>query len=109
MGASDTPRPGKYGHNRPWYNLFLFEFIGWIYFFTAFKLSNFEIRVGLSDEPADNGICHKQFDVMEPLVQNITCSRELYGNWVSINKTHSGDGVASIVLMEVRVYGSKSK
>ena len=69
-----------------------------------YKLYNFEIRVGESDEIGNNEICHKQLDFMVPLQKNITCSRAIYGNWVSINKTDTELDIESLTLIEVRAF-----
>ena len=66
-------------------------------------------RVGESDELENNGICHKQFGFMDFLQQNLLCSHELYGDWVSINRTDTPFANEHLVLVEVRVFGNKCK
>ena len=66
---------------------------------------NFEIRVGESDEPGNNDVCHKQQDFMHSLQANITCSREIYGDWVSINSTDTESVDEILAFLEVRVFG----
>ena len=90
--------------------------LAWIYlclphecYFTAFWLDNFEIRVGESDAIGSNAICHKQVNILAPAKANITCSRKLYGDWVSINKTGTQLVTECLVLVEVRVFESSSK
>ena len=73
--------------------------------FAVCWMYNFEIRVGKSDELGNNDICHKQIDCMDSVQANITCSRELYGNWVSINSTLTESGVSRMAFTEVRVFG----
>ena len=77
--------------------------------FTGYWVENFEIRVGESDDIGSNEICHKQLNIMDFVQENITCSRQIYGDWVSINKTHNGVyDQEFITLPEVRVFGSES-
>ena len=75
--------------------------------FTDWWLYNFEIRVGGSEELGDNDICHKQFEVVDSVLTNITCSPELYGDWVSINKTEILPAKAALALIEIQIFGSK--
>ena len=77
--------------------------------FAAYWLYNFEIRVGQSDELGNNDICHKQSEVVDSVETRITCSRDLYGDWVSINKTEIPPAKSYLVLEEVRVFGSTCK
>ena len=67
-------------------------------------MHNVEIRVGNSDDLGDNEICHKQFDFMDSPQANITCSRDLYGDWVSGNSTATGLASDVLALKEVRVF-----
>ena len=66
---------------------------------------NFEIRVGQNEELGNNDVCHKQLDFMDSLQANITCPRELYGDWVSINSTDTESEDEILSFIEVRVFG----
>ena len=46
---------------------------------------------------------------MDSVQTTIMCSRELYGDWVSINKTAVESAKTSLVFVEVRVFGVSSK
>ena len=72
--------------------------------FTEYWMYNFEIRVGESKELGHNDVCHKQLDFMDSLQANITCSRELYGDWVSINSTDTEYVAEILAFLEVRVF-----
>ena len=76
-------------------------------YFADYWVHNFEIRVGKSGDLGDNEICHKQFDFMDSLQANITCSRDLYGDWVSVNSTATELASDVLALKEVRVFGGK--
>ena len=70
-------------------------------------VENFEIRVGENADIGSNEICHKQLDATDSIKANITCSREFYGDFVSINKTAlAGGRVEYLILAEVQVFGS---
>ena len=95
--------------------------VGWKYLPSIYKLliilrigqrlRNFEIRIGMDrDEIGKNAICYKQSESMEPdVVRNFTCYRELFGNWVSINKTEPEVWFRPLHFREVRVFGTSSK
>ena len=73
---------------------------------SGWRLANFEIRVGLDGtDLGNNAICYKQ---LESMVQGATvkfkCQEELYGSWVSVNKSSSDSGELNLQLLEVRVY-----
>ena len=71
---------------------------------------NFEIRVGNDGtEIGNNPICYKQFEVMTFGVVNFSCSQNVFGAWVSINKSPTDVFTECLVIQEVRIYGSKSK
>ena len=74
--------------------------------FSGVRLRNFEIRVGAdSEDLGNNPICYEQqSSVPEGATKNFSCTRELYGNWVSVNKS-SIDETDLVQLREVRVYG----
>ena len=76
-------------------------------YFTVYWLGNFEIRVGRSSNLGNNELCHKQLDPMDVAQANITCSRDVYGDWVSINKTRTQTTADNMALGEVRVFGSE--
>ena len=73
--------------------------------FTEYWMYNFEIRVGDSEELGNNDVCHKQLDFMDSLQANITCSCELYGDWVSLNSTDTASEDEILAFLEVRVFG----
>ena len=73
--------------------------------FSEYWMYNFEIRVGENKELGSNDVCHKQLDYMDSLQANITCSRELYGDWVSINSTDTESVAEILAFREVRVFG----
>ena len=77
--------------------------------FAAYWLYNFEVRVGENEELGNNDICYKQLEVVDSFETTIKCSREVYGDWVSINKTEIPPHKAYLVLVEVRVFGSTCK
>ena len=71
---------------------------------------NFEIRVGNNGtEIGNNPICYKQFEVMTFGAVNFSCSQNVFGAWVSINKSSTNVFTECLVIQEVRIYGSKSK
>ena len=43
---------------------------------------------------------------MDRLRQILSCSNELYGDWVSINRTDTPFANEHLVLVEVRVFGN---
>ena len=50
---------------------------------------------------------------MEPMAKGITksfaCPYQIFGSWISINKTSDGKLMAPLHVHEVRVYGGKYK
>ena len=44
---------------------------------------------------------------MDVIQANITCSRNIYGDWVSFNKTDTKTAADNMALREVRVFGSE--
>ena len=79
------------------------------WYFTDYWLENFEIRVGESDVIGNNDICYKQLVKLDIAQTNLTCSRALYGNWVSVNQSGADPGEEDLVLAEIRVFGSSSQ
>ena len=73
--------------------------VGW-------RLKNFEIRVGLDGTNlGNNAVCYKQMEGMEAgATIKFKCGQELYGSWVSVNKTTSVPNHEYLQLVEVRVY-----
>ena len=65
---------------------------------------NFEIRVGEDEEIGNNPICFKQIPRMSIRLTNFTCSPNLFGDWVSINKSSNDPGNKNLLLREVRVF-----
>ena len=78
-------------------------------FHEGFRLRNFEIRVGMdSDHLGNNAVCYKQIESMESgQVKKFTCNQELFGDWVSINKTETQSGWQHLHFREIDVFGSK--
>ena len=76
-------------------------------YFTEYRVHNFEIRVGENEDLEKNYICYKQFEFMLSVASNISCPEELYGDWISINKTATPYADEPLSLTEVRVFGSK--
>ena len=70
------------------------------------RLRNFGVRVGADSEDLGNKpICYEQqSSVLDGATRNFSCAKELYGNWVSVNKS-SIDETDVLQLREVRVYG----
>ena len=70
---------------------------------------NFEIRVGEDGaEISNNKLCFKHIGNISSA--NFTCSPDLYGNWVSINKSSTYHGTLErMVLYELRVFSEYSK
>ena len=68
-------------------------------------MANFEIRVGENEDMGKNEICRKQWNSMDTVQAIITCSRKLYGDWVSINKTNRDGATKFLVFTEVRILG----
>ena len=89
--------------------MYILKFLARGWYFADYWLENFEVRVGESEVFGNNEICHKQLDKLDITQVNITCSPELYGNWVSINQTDRGNANydEDLVLAEVRVFGSE--
>ena len=75
--------------------------------FPGHRLRNFEIRVGQGAfNLGNNRICYQQLSSMENgLTANFTCWREVYGSWVSVNKSDGESGMEFLQLREIRVFG----
>ena len=59
-----------------------------------------------SEDLGNNPVCHeRQSSVPESVTKTFACTKELYGNWVSVNKS-SMDETDLLQLREVRVYGA---
>ena len=73
---------------------------------SGWRLANFEIRVGLDGtDLGNNAVCYKQLESMaEGATVKFQCQEELYGSWVSVNKSSSVLGHLNLQLLEVRVY-----
>ena len=73
---------------------------------SGWRLANFEIRVGLDGtDLGNNDVCYKQQESMaEGVTVKFQCQEELYGSWVSVNKSSSVLGHLNLQLLEVRVY-----
>ena len=75
------------------------------YDFTEYTF-NFEIRVGEDgDDIGNNEICHKQINKVRERFTTIICSTEIFGDWVSINKTSDVPDLEFLALYEIKVYG----
>ena len=76
---------------------------------SGWRLQNFEIRVGLNDtDLGNNAICYKQLETMASgATMRFKCSEELFGSWVSVNKTATVVQYEHLQLIEVGVYDSK--
>ena len=70
---------------------------------TTFVVGNDGTEIG------NNPICYKQFEVMTFGAVNFSCSQNVFGAWVSINKSSTDVFTECLVIQEVRIYGSKSK
>ena len=61
-----------------------------------------------TDDLGNNAVCYKQIKSMGcGLVQNFTCYQELFGDWVSINKTDTERQMEHLHFREIRAFGSK--
>ena len=69
-------------------------------------MKNFEIRVGLhGTDLGNNAVCYKQLESMaDGATVKYKCHEELYGSWVSINKTASIRDHEFLQIVEVGVY-----
>ena len=72
---------------------------------SRWRLYNCEIRVGLDGtDLGNNAVCYKQIDSMvEGATVKFKCHEELYGSWVSVNKTASVPDQEFLGFFEVRV------
>ena len=53
----------------------------------------------------NNAVCYKQLESMAyGATVKFNCQKELYGSWVSVNKSTSVSGNENLQLVEVRVY-----
>ena len=88
------------------FELFLLHLL-WIVKFPGHRLRNFEIRVGQGAfNLGNNRVCYQQLSSMESgLTANSTCWWEVYGSWVSVNKSDSESGMEFLQLREIRVFG----
>ena len=78
------------------------------YILSGNRLRNFEIRVGNDGENiGNNAVCYKQFASMgSGITKNFTCIHELFGSWISINKSSSKPRMVHLHVREVRVYSN---
>ena len=79
-------------------------------FTPGYRLRNFEIRVGHdATNIGNNAICYNQ---MESMIDGATvrfqCHENLYGSWVTVNKSDIKPNDIFLQLMEVRVFDGKS-
>ena len=81
----------------------------WLVHISGFRMKDFEIRVGLNGTDLGNSaVCYKQLESMtEGATVKFKCREELYGSWVSVNKTTTTRDHEYLQLLEVRVYGSE--
>ena len=75
------------------------------------RLRNFEIRVGIDgEELGNNSICYERLESMEAgMAEKFTCYEEIFGNWISINKTEATSRLRFLHFQEIRVFGELSK
>ena len=77
------------------------------YHLTAFN-HDLAIRIGKDgDDLGNNKVCLEQIDFTASHVASVTCLQELFGDWISINRTSSN--TEYIFLCEVRIFGFDSK
>ena len=79
--------------------------------FSGWRLQNFEIRVGQDAvDLGRNAICYKQVPaVPDGATVNTICTQELFGSWVSVNKSATQAQSEHLQLREVRVFGYRGK
>ena len=75
---------------------------------SAHRIKNCEIRVGLDESDiGNNAVCVLWLEEMGPMVsKRFSCIPNLYGNWISVNKTTPPVGAEILQLQEVQVFGS---
>ena len=71
---------------------------------TCYWVAKFEIRVCKCDDIGNNEICHKQFDFMDIVQANITCSLQMHGDWVTISKTDTDFTSHHLVLTNAQAF-----
>ena len=85
-----------------------------MFFFSSisgYRLRNFEIRVGQDGKAiGHNAISHKQLrSVPDGATVNFSCPQDLYGTWVSVNKSDTWYFETCLQLMELCVFGYACK
>ena len=75
------------------------------------RLRKFDIRVGIdSTDIGNNALCYHQTTSMgSGETKNFSCHHELFGNWISINKSDTHASYQNLHFVEIRVFGSKLK
>ena len=78
---------------------------------TGNRLRNFDIRVGTdSADIGNNALCyHQTFSMGNAETTNFSCHHELFGNWISVNKSDTNVDFQYLHFLEIRVFGSKLK
>ena len=79
--------------------------------FSGWRLRNFEVRVGQDGvDIGQKAICYKQVPaVADGATVNILCVQDLFGSWVSVNKSDTQAQSEHLQLRELQVFGYRSK